>query len=110
MIHAQNFTVVAGSHGFRIAFTVTTTSAAPKTLTGCQATWKLRVGSPNGTALVTKTHASGISLASNVATVQLDSADTLTLDGVYYHDIKVTDADGVIVFIADGVATILAKS
>lgn len=62
--------------------------------------------SPAATALVTKTLASGITVATSTVSVTLAPADTASLAGVYYHELQVTDAGGRVFTALSGYVTI----
>lgn len=50
------------------------------------------VGAP--VPLTVKTLGAGVSVAGNVVSVALEPADTLGLDGTYYHELQIVDVFG----------------
>lgn len=93
-----------------LQFTVTDSAGAAVNITGWTLEWVLS-NEPGGTALLTKTTASGITItngAGGVFTVTLAAADLALNPGVYYYRTWRTDS-GAEQSLAFGALTVLAK-
>ena len=95
---AQDFEIVSGNDR-SVNITVTDDDGNAVDLTGATITWKAATSPEASSALITKTNDStnGISVSTpsnGVLTINLDPADTQSLDGVYYHETLVTDSSG----------------
>jgi hypothetical protein len=105
----QNFEMWAGD-AKTVAIAVTDAAGAVVNLTGMTITWSLSRHPSKTPALVTKTIANGgISVptpTTGIFNVSLVAADTSALDGLYYHEAKIRDAQNADTTVATGYATI----
>ena len=103
---AQDFTLYAGDDA---TLTVTVTEGvAAKDLTGASVVWVL-YDRFSRAAVLTKATGDGVTITDDeggILTVDIDSTDTATLYGAYYHECKVTDSDGNISTVSTGTVTI----
>src|SRR5574340_899717 len=87
-----------------------TESGAALNITGCTIRWVLRKEAASGTALLTKTTASGITITNGVAglcSIALADTDTDDIDpGVYYHEMSVVDTLGNVSTVLTGRCTV----
>jgi hypothetical protein len=107
MIANQNFRMASGDTR-TLTFTVRDDGGAVVDLTGATLKWVLGKN-PRASADITKTTSSGITVSSpttGVAVVTISASDTTDLDGVYYHELQVTDSSSRVVTVAKGRATI----
>ncbi len=100
----QNFTIPAGT-GLILKITVFDEGGEPLPLAGTQGvTWKLARSARSATVVLSKTLDDGVTLIADDAeqgganagrlNVQIDPADSADLDGEYFHECTLQDADG----------------
>jgi len=105
---ATDFSMYSGDSK-TLEITITDSDGVAVDLTGATVKYAIALSSTASAALVSKaTGGSGITTASNVATVTLASADTATLAGVYYHEMEITTVLGAVTTAMTGTITILA--
>lgn len=97
MLTNQNFTMVSGDSK---NITVSMLDGVP--LDGATVKWALKQSS----TVVSKTTSSGITIAGSTFTIRLNSADTASLIGKYYHEAEVTDMFGNVSTVMTGNITI----
>ncbi len=104
----QDFAMHAGDD-VEVAFVTTEKDGTPQDLTGTSVSWQMAVSPYATSPLVSKTTAGGITLTDAVNgqfTVFLAAADTLGLNGRFYHEAQVTDSSGNISTVALGWVTL----
>jgi hypothetical protein len=98
----QDFTMFAGDTP-PLTFTMSDSTS----LSGATVKWVMRKGHVKGPQALLKTTLNGGLVASGtVATVNLLSADTLSLEGKFYHEAEVTDVLGKVSTVMTGTITI----
>ena len=73
---------------------VHTVTVTGTNLVGGSAVYEVFRGGPSGALALRKTEASGITLANGSVTITYSPADTLRLDGAYFHRLRVVTAGG----------------
>ena len=73
-----------------LAYAVTNEAGVAVNVTGATCLWELS-RTPGGIAILTKTTSSGISVSGTTIEVTIDAADTVTLEGLYYHELTILD-------------------
>ena len=106
----QNFSMVSGDSK-AVAFTITESDGT--TVVDVSAATAITYSlseSPSDTSEFTKTLAAAeiavSGASSNIVTVTIDAADTASLADLYYHELQVTDAAGLVYTAAVGWVTI----
>jgi hypothetical protein len=110
----QDFTLCSGDHR-TLRFAVTDEAGAPVNLGGVQSVrWGCARLLANGSyalpAAIDKTLQTGIRIADasgGIIEVALQSGDTVSLAGRYYHELQMTDAQGAVSTLAFGVIKII---
>lgn len=89
----QNFSMKSGDSKV-LAIAIANSAGTPVDVsTAAAISWKL-AATPYGTALLTKTLGSGITVSTSTVSVTLTAANTQDLEGVYYQEMQITDASG----------------
>jgi hypothetical protein len=98
----QDFTMFAGDTP-PLTFTMSDSTS----LSGATVKWVMRKGHVKGPQALLKTTLNGGLVASGtIVTVNLLSADTLSLEGKFYHEAEVTDVSGKVSTVMTGTITI----
>lgn len=108
----QDFTLVAGNNP-TLSFTVRDADGNVLNLTGATAAWSMWAVAATAAAIDKATGGDGITIptpASGVVLVALDEADSLSLaQGLYLHQLEITDAAGKIHTASRGRVTVLTN-
>lgn len=109
---AQNLTMYQGDTK-SLVFTVTDDAGAPKNITGATVRWVLQRWVTDSTPILDKGVGTGIALTtplSGVLTVTLTPADTLALQGDFWHELEITDTSTNVSTVSTGQITILPSA
>lgn len=104
----QNIAMVQGDNKV-LSITVTDAAGAAVDLTDATIRWHMSKSVNKRPAALEKATGSGITItdaANGVFTVTLDSADTESLRGLFYHEVEVIDGSGNVSTVTKGKITI----
>ncbi|PEL12651.1 hypothetical protein [Bacillus sp. AFS017336] len=98
----QNFSMYAGDSK-EIVVSVVDENGVALPLSGATVKWILM----NNSSSITKNTTNGITLSGSDIHIKLDPADTLTLTGLYEHEIELTDSLGNVSTVTKGTVNII---